>query len=286
MRDSLTPKQVAQAIGVSEASLKRWCDRGLLPATRTAGGHRRLPVHGVMQWLRQSGHEVVRPEVLGLPSNTGLSPSTLERSVGLLRTALEAGDEVSSRQGILNLYLAGHSAIEICDQVIAPAFHALGSAWQHGSIEVYQERRGCEICACLLHDLESMLAPPGPAAPYAIGATLADDPYTLPNRLVELVLREAGWRAESYGSCNPGATLAAAIRQRRPGLFWLSVSTIDTESQWLSEYQLVSQAAAEEKVPLAVGGRALTPELRQQMSYSAYCDNLRHLVDFAEAIKR
>jgi methanogenic corrinoid protein MtbC1 len=102
--------------------------------------------------------------------------------------------------------------------------------------------------------------------------------------MVELVLREAGWRAESHGPGNPAATLAVAIRERRPDLFWLSASTMDSESQWLSEYQVVAQAAAEEVVPIAVGGRALSPELRQKMSYSAYCDSLRHLVGFAEAI--
>jgi hypothetical protein len=30
-RETLTPKQVAQAIGASEASLKRWCDRASSP---------------------------------------------------------------------------------------------------------------------------------------------------------------------------------------------------------------------------------------------------------------
>jgi methanogenic corrinoid protein MtbC1 len=200
--------------------------------------------------------------------------------------ALEAGNEARSRQVLLNLYLAGHPTVDISDRVIAPAFHALGSAWQHGTIEVYQERRACEICVAVLHELKGMLPSPATDAPYAIGGTLADDPYALPNTMVELVLREAGWRAESHGTCNPAATLAAAIRERRPGLFWLSVSTMDSENQWLSEYGIVSQAAAEEKVPIAVGGRAVTPELRHKMTYAAYCDSLRHLVGFAEAIKR
>ena len=35
--EDLSPKQVALALGVSEASLKRWCDKGFLDSTRTAG---------------------------------------------------------------------------------------------------------------------------------------------------------------------------------------------------------------------------------------------------------
>jgi len=65
MKELISPKQVALALGVSEASLKRWCDKGLIPAIRTAGGHRRLPINGVIHFIRQTGQHLVRPEVLG-----------------------------------------------------------------------------------------------------------------------------------------------------------------------------------------------------------------------------
>ncbi len=284
MHQLLTPKQVAQAIGVSEASLKRWCDQGRLPASRTAGGHRRIPVSGVLQWLRQSGHRLVRPDVLGLPSNTGWAKSSFGRSAGLLAEALARGDEAASRQIIINLYMAGDSAVDIIDGVIGPTFISLGSAWQHGEIEIYQERRGCEICMGVLRELRGMLGPASDDAPRAIGGTLSADPYTLATAAAEVALLEAGWRAQSHGCGNPGFTLAAAIRDIRPDLFWLSVSTLDSEEEFLEGYEQVSLAAGECDVPVAVGGRALAPELRKRMSYAAYCDNLGHLVAFAEAL--
>src|SRR5512147_382375 len=120
MTDLLTPKQVARSIGVSEASLKRWCDKGTVPSIRTAGGHRRLPINGVVQFLRQTGYPLVRPEVLGLPSITGRGKETLERTRSRMRPALEAGDEQQVAQLVFDLYLAGHTACDICDQVIAP----------------------------------------------------------------------------------------------------------------------------------------------------------------------
>ena len=46
----------------------------------------------------------------------------------------------------------------------------------------------------------------------------------------------------------------------------------------------VADAAAAENVAIAVGGRALVPELRQQMDYAAYCDNLRHLTALAKSL--
>ncbi|HOW18813.1 MAG TPA: helix-turn-helix domain-containing protein, partial [Phycisphaerae bacterium] len=123
MRDLLTPRQVARSIGVSEASLKRWCDKGAIPSIRTAGGHRRLPISGVVQFLRRTGYPVVQPEVLGLPSTTGRGKETIERARLQMRLALETGDEQQVARLVFDLYLAGHSACDVCDQVIAPAFH-------------------------------------------------------------------------------------------------------------------------------------------------------------------
>lgn len=284
MKDTLTPKQVAQAIGVSEASLKRWCDKGVLPATRTAGGHRRLPVAGVVQWLRETGHAVVQPEVLGLPSNTGSADATLDRSAALFESGLRCGDTERCRQIVLNLFRTSHSIASICDEVIAPAFHSIGSAWQHGEVEVYQERRGCEISLGLIREMRNLLPAPAATAPYAIGGTLSDDPYSLPNAMVEVALLEAGWRAESHGSGNPASTLAAAIRDRRPRLFWLSASTIGSMDAWLDEYRLLATSAEAAGVPFVVGGRAMVADVRRQISYAAHCDRLAHLISFAQAI--
>jgi methanogenic corrinoid protein MtbC1 len=269
---------------VSEASLKRWCDRGAVPFVRTAGGHRRLPINGVMQFLRESGYPIVRPEVLGLPPTTGKGKETLERALSQVRPALEAGDEQQTARLIFNLYLAGHSACDICDQLIAPAFHDIGSRWQHGETQVYEERRGCEVCMRALYQLRQMLPSVPDDAPHAIGATLEGDPYTLPTLMADLVLRESGWRADSYGIGLPFSTLATAIRTVRPRLFWLSVSTMASPAEFLAGYATLYETAVECAVPVVVGGRALSTDIRKSMQYSAHGDTMSHLRSFARTL--
>jgi len=284
MKELLTPRQVARAIGASEASLKRWCDKGLLPATRTAGGHRRLPLSGVLQFLRDRGQRLVRPEVLGLPSSSGKGEFTLEHAREAMRAALEGGDEERLLRLVFDLYLGGRQACEILDGALAPALHAVGERWQHGETEVYEERRGIQVALAVLYRLVRSLPAPPDGAPLAVGGTLSGDPYTIPTLMAEICLRESGWDARSFGTDLPADTMCTALERLRPRLFWLSVSTWRSETDFLDSYGRVQQKARELGVPVVVGGRALTDAVRRRMEYAAYCDTLRHLEAFARTL--
>lgn len=286
MKHLITPKQVAQAIGVSESSLKRWCDRGILTTVRTAGGHRRLALDDVMRFLRESGHHVVQPALLGLPATVGQGATVVARARQQLREALLAGDEEQCRRIVFDLYLAGQSACDICDRILAGAFHDIGDGWECGEVSVYRERRGCEIALKALHDLRLAMPAPAADAPLAIGGALEHDPYRLPTTMVELALREVGWRANSFGTRLPASTLEQAIRENRPQLLWVSVSHIESLPAFLDDYARLYGTAQELGTAVAVGGRALTEEIRQRMDYSAFCDTLRHLVTFVATLSR
>lgn len=285
MKSLLTPKQVAQAIGVSESSLKRWCDKGLLTTQKTAGGHRRLPFNDVIQFLRRSGQSVSKPELLGLPANAGQGATVIGRACEQVVAALVSGDAEQARRLTIDLYLSGQRTVDICDKILAEAFHRIGEQWGHGTVEVYQERRAVEIVVRILYELREMLPDAAPSAPIAFGGTLSGDQYILPTTMAELVLCEAGWRANSFGTNLPAATLAAALVGNRPLLTWVSVSNVADRGTFLADYQQVFAAANQAGAAIVVGGRALDAELRQEMQFAAYCDNLRHLVGFADSVR-
>lgn len=282
----LSPKQVARAIGVSEASLKRWCDRGVIEAVKTAGGHRRLTPGAVVRYVREAGISLVEPEVLGLPATTGSGDLARDRARERAIRALETGSEEQFGRVLFNLYLADMTLCEICDEFIAGAFAEIGERWQHGSLEVYQERRAVEICTRWIHHARSLVRLPGPDAPLAIGGTIGADPYTLATAMVELVLREAGWNAQSFGVGLPVETLCAAVRAQRPTLVWVSASSIPTEAAFITDWQRLAEAVGESDAALVLGGRGVTEELRRALTFAACCDNLRHLVAFASTLFR
>jgi len=284
MKTLLTPKQVAQAIGASESSLKRWCDKGLMTTVRTPGGHRRLAVSDVLAFLRKTQHSLVRPELLGLPSSTGEGTRTIARAAEKFESALLAGDEAQARRIAFDLYLAGRPAWEICDEVIARAMNAIGDRWECGEAHVYEEHRACEICIRLLGELRAALPSASDAAPRAIGGSWENDPYRLPTTMVEIVLREAGWNAASYGASLPPDTFRAALEKSRPRILWLSVSSVQSPKLFLQQYDELFTFATSMGTAVAVGGQALDDFLRRQMRFSAYCDNLKHLISFAATL--
>ena len=179
MPEFLTPKQVARAIQVSESSVKRWCDKGVIASQKTAGGHRRIPLAELLEFLRATDRVLIRPEVIGLPASTGQTSRVTDRACRQLMNALVSGDEQQCRQITMDLYLAEHSISSICDRAIAPAFEMIGEAWECGDAEVYQERRGCEIALRVLRELRSVVPEPPQESSIAIGGAVEGDQYNI-----------------------------------------------------------------------------------------------------------
>jgi methanogenic corrinoid protein MtbC1 len=271
--ETFSPKQVARAIGVSESSLKRWCDRGLIPSICTAGGHRRLPIQGVLDFIKSTQRSLVHPEVLGLPSPLGGKRRSLAGSVDDLVQLLVAGDELGSRRLVMDLFLDHHRVSQIGDQVLKPAFERIGQLWECGDVEVYRERLACRMCGRVIDEIRRLIVAPPETASLAIGAAPSGDWYDLPGSLVEMTLRQNGWRSLSLGNNLPFETLATAIIDHQPKLFWLSVSHVADREHFARTYPQLAALLGPD-VPMLVGGREFDEQLQQAFPQAIYCPTL------------
>lgn len=287
MEEQLSTRQAAAALKVSESSIKRWCDRGIIPTVRTVGGHRRIPLAGFLQFLEKSNRQVHIPlpaqrTELSAETNGG-APETQEAIRVRFRDALIAGDQDRCRQVLTNWYARTESFSCLADEFIAATFHQLGEKWDCGEIEVFQERRACEICLQVLNEFRRLI-PEAPAnAPVAIGGTPEGDNYSLPTQLTELVLRECHWRATNLGVNLPLKSLAAAVEEYKPQMVWLSVSHLVDRDAFVADYQAWA-AELPPGVRVVVGGRALTDDLRPNLKYTGHCDNMQQLAEFSRAV--
>jgi MerR family transcriptional regulator, light-induced transcriptional regulator len=296
VESQLTTRQVASALQVSESSVKRWCDAGVIPTVRTVGGHRRIPLDGLLEFLEATNRQLVRPEEIGLTISMGRglearltageSPELSEAITALREKFEEAvivGDEKACRRVLSQWFAIEQKFSKLADELIAHTFHRLGELWSCQKLEVFEERRGCEICTQLLYELRRLIPEPAPNAPLAIGGSPEGDHYTLPSQMVEIVLRECGWRPSNLGVNLPLKTLAAAIRRSAPKMFWLSVSHIEDREFFLQSYREFCELIPKETV-IVLGGRALDDRIRPHLRYTAHCDNLQQLARFATAM--
>jgi methanogenic corrinoid protein MtbC1 len=278
----LSPKQAAKAIGVSESSLKRWCDQGLIETIRTVGGHRKLPISNLIRFVRERDKPIIRGEILGL--SLGKSAEIgLDRGWTTLAEALLNGDEALARQVIFEFYLAKDSISEICDEVICKAFREIGHRWEVQTAEVYQERRSCEIVQRILFELRRTQSDPD-ACWTACGGTFEGDEYCLPTTMVELVLRDAGWNATSLGSSIPAESMTKAILATSPKMFWVCASYIRDIEKFVTDFKSLWQVAQANGTALVIGGRAFTEDLRAKLTYCCYCDTMQQLEAFAKSM--
>lgn len=281
----VSPKQAARAMGVSESSLKRWCDGGLLRMTRTAGGHRKIAIGEVIRFASRNGTTLVVPEEFSLLRTREGPASDIGSNSSRLADALLSGNEIAAQQILMDLFLANHSVAALCDEVIAPAFREIGDRWNCQSANIYQERRGCEIIIWILHEMRRVI-PPFEQGRLAIGGTISGDAYEIPSHMAELTLRSIGYHAQNLGALIPIEELAQAVRDLRPQLCWLSVSHLLDEPGFIKQFAQLSAACSDAGASLVVGGRALSGELRRSLTYSAHCDTMKHLESFGLDLKR
>jgi MerR family transcriptional regulator, light-induced transcriptional regulator len=288
--DSFTPKQIALALRVSESSVKRWCDRGDIRTDRTVGGHRRIPLGFLLEFLESTNRRIVDPMAIGLEKSgaerirPALRKPLASELIMQFEKSLLDGDESKCRRIFSSWYSNNDGFASLADDLICPVFRAIGRGWQEGTVDMYQERRGCEITVRLILELRRLVAEPDGTAPLAMGGTPSGDRYQLPTLATETVFREQGWRTANLGADIPFSSLLSAARKHMPKLFWVSVSYVADEDQFLSEYAHFASRLPK-GIILLVGGRALTDGLRPKMVYSAHCDGMRQLAVLARTLK-
>lgn len=276
-----TPKQIAQALGVSESSVKRWVDSGRLPAAKTVGGHRKVPLPSIADFLRSTGHPLAEPAVLGMVAITRRTP--FDSAVGELFEALVEGRESACREIVLSYYQRGETIAAIGDRLIGPAFRRIGDGWAAGTVAVHQERRSCEVVMAVLHELRRWVATPEEAAPLALVATPHMDFAEVPVRLVELTLLSLGWRVVVAGSGLPLGEIADTVVSHAPRLVCLSVTHVEDQDAFARDYtrHFLPRLDAMASTPaVVVGGTATADGLGRRLASDLRAGSLAALVEF------
>lgn len=264
-RKLLSPRDLATAIGASESSLKRWTDQGLLTVTRTAGGHRRIPVTEAIRFVRERRMTLVKPEVLGLPANLGpANTMASDKDTAPDETfydLLRSGHDIGARNHLIARFIAGESIASIADGPLRSAMQALGETWHQNPQGILMEHRATEICVEVLQELRNMVMPAKPLG-RAIGGAIGGDPYKLPPLVATSVLNECGLQVVNLGADTPVDVLELACFgdavDIQPDIAWLSVSVIESAERTRESLVRFATRCRAADIAVCIGGRAST----------------------------
>lgn len=261
MRALVSPKDLARAIGVSESSMKRWADSGLVTVSRTVGGHRRIALPEAVRFIRQIGATVVRPDVLGLTDLASL-PRDWSGTVGrgsneAFHVALERGEAATARGMIQSLYLGGMSIAQISDGPIRQAMNSIGELWLHQEWGIAVEHRASDICIQAINQLRFLQPPSIEDAPIALGGAIEKDPYLLPSLMAAAVAGESGFRDVNLGPRTPISTLRTAAEHYRADLVWAAISVVEDAARTTESLASCSAFLAGRGIPMFAGGRMM-----------------------------
>lgn len=278
----LKTQQVADALGVSVSSIKRWVDSGALEATRTMGKHRLISLSNVLEFASREHFPLDALMALATPVETTVVD---EHLCDRLFEALKSGDERFASSAIMAAYRSGTGVVDLADRLIRPIMERIGHAWFLGQWEIYEEHQATSLITSTLAGINLGLIQAGTGSrPLALGASPAGDPYVMPGLLAEIAVREVGWDVRNLGGDLPLRSLAVATRKHRPKLIFLSASRIADRNQFLNDYSYFYEAANQVGAAVILGGRALDPELRSRLIYASFGDRISHLSEFARRI--
>lgn len=280
MKTLLSPRDLARAIGVSESSLKRWADQGLIQVARTAGGHRRIAVSDAIRFIRESGTPVLRPDLLGLNLPTPQSPSADPTPPAeLFYRLLVEGQGNEAGAWLIDRYINGVEVEALCDGPVREALARVGELWQ-GDFDdgVMREHRATDVCVSALNQLR-LAVEPKDASLLAIGGAPSDDPYLIPSVMAATVIASKGVRTVNLGPQSPITVLVRAVRSHAAAFAWLSLSSDVGEARRADEISALADALRGLGATLIVGGRAL-PALRPTLPNVIYGASMGELAAF------
>ncbi|HEY6880077.1 MAG TPA: helix-turn-helix domain-containing protein [Polyangiales bacterium] len=279
----LTPAQAARSLGLSESTVRRLCDDGQLASVRTDGGHRRIRPSDVAAYVRSRAVPASASHARGAAGRGGRCANEKEL---LKRTseALLAGDALLLRRLLGELSLAGESAAFIADRLLAPALAELGQRWCDGALSVYREHRASEQVLAAVSEARARFSPQ-PRARRALCAAPESDPNSLPAAMASWVLAEAGYASVLLGADVPFQALCEAVVELGPRLLVLSISHVEDLKRFTRGCRALFAETQKAGCVLAIGGRALNPELKQALSADFIGNSLAELDEYARSLR-
>jgi excisionase family DNA binding protein len=280
---NLTTKEVARLLHVSEATVKRWADDGLLHSSKTAGGHRRFSTHSIASLRREHG---IGP-ALGVRRPLKKSRAAVLSSSESFRELLLGGEEKEAAALLIHAYMEGQSLAALFDKTITEAMHEVGELWFRGTITIADEHLATRVILSALQKLREIVIPVETTGVKAICSGIDGDLHELPVHLAEMILETEGWATRNLGPNTPLFSLREMVAQQRPQLICISARNIADLDRATAEYAQLRRVTTKLSASVVIGGEGFRDSTtRQRFPCDFYAQDFAGLTKFVRALSK
>jgi excisionase family DNA binding protein len=280
--NGLTTKEVARLCRVSDATVKRWEEAGLLKSERTSGGHRRFRAEEIARFQRglkkSHGDESARAALRRRRIKKSFSNSLLFQSI-------VAGREDEAANILISAYLRGNPPARIFDDSVCPALRRIGELWFDGELNVAQEHLATRAAYNAIYKLRENI-PVGEAnGKLAFCCSMEGDFHELPTHFTQIILENEGWEAMNFGANMPLYSLTDEILYHAPEVVCISGAVIGDYERQARDYKEFRARIAKLKIPVVLGGRAFEgARVRTRFPAEFYAENFTRFAAFVKTL--
>jgi excisionase family DNA binding protein len=281
----LTTRAVAEILGVSEATVKRWADEQLLFAERTAGGHRRFHAAEVARFLRQQNPQTaasLRAIAAKAEDAQTSSPEKIENNLNLLLDCLLGGREDDCASLLIEPALRGTPLWEIFDRLFCEAMSRIGELWYSGDLNIAQEHLATHTATSALHALRSVIGVTEVESRLAVCCSVEDDFHELPVHLAQIIFESEGWSVVSLGANTPFFALEDAVRRHEPQVVCISAAILFQRDRGAHDYGSFHFLTRQTGAKVLLGGKGFMADekARERFPADLYAESFKELHAF------
>lgn len=284
---TISPKELATAIGSSESSVKRWLDQGVIPCIKTPGGHRRIEVNDAIKYVRSSDLTLAHPQVLGLHNAISATHDGQSEQIIDFLQFLKEGNDNFAKQYLINEFMTGRSLAAIFDGTIKKSLEFLGQIHEEEADSIFLEHRATQICISCINFLSEYLTSSNTEF-NAISCSLEGDIYILPSLGTAAVIMENSGNCINIGPHTPISVLKETVKNARMKVDFVCISindVIDVKQTNQDLASLISILNALE-IELVIGGRSSDKINLSQLKEAKHFSSMLQLDEYLKGKMR
>lgn len=270
---TLSIAAVERDTGLSKDTLRIWERRyGFPTPERDSAGERIYPLDQIeklraVKRLMDAGHRPGRIVPLPMARLQLLTDQTVGQASHGTPTAARGVDmtthlqlirrhDMAALRSSLSHLQARLGVARFLNEVVAPLNVAVGDAWLHGDLQVWNEHQYTETLQVLLRQTIAAVPPPGPAArPRVLLTTFPGEPHALGLLMAEAMLTLEGCACINLGTQTPPWDIVLAARDCAIDIVGLSFTACLNPNQVVEGLNEL-RAKLPEQLPLWAGGSA------------------------------